>query len=105
MGTRIRRQPAPPGRIHARGQPPGEQNKCHHHQADQRADHQAQYEYEMIFTEPELIQPATEFESERGQRTLPLLNYDRRPVAKSRRTGRRRQQAKHHGVIIPLRTA
>jgi len=101
------------GGVHACSEPPGQQNERDDDQTDQCADQQAQDEYEMIFAEPELIQPATKFESERGQRILTLSNYGR---GRSRNLGglgeatraiirRNGELCNRHGVIIPLRTA
>ena len=55
VGTRTRRQPAPPGRIHVRREPPGEQDERDDDQADQRADQEAEQQGEPVLAPPEIL--------------------------------------------------
>ena len=47
----------PARRVHLRGQTAGQQDESHHHQTDQYADNEAQYNRELVFAILELFCP------------------------------------------------
>ena len=61
-------------RIHLRGQPACQQNEGHHHQADQYADNQAEYNRELIFAILELFRPPAKGRAGRGNLHLSQLS-------------------------------